>query len=618
MIAVRMYRILPKRYRLRLIQLLPPHRQLWLVRQLTRQRSLPRPAAAGALIRVRDGGRAVLALVVTEMTAARAWQQNLDAVTTVLDREGVDHFCVRPVDDAHSVVAVHRRDRARTLDALRSAAELAGARIRTGRITDAGFRAGRAARTGVQVFFPFTDPRGTTVLGSGSACEIEFWQELPGEDGAPAMLVGPRRNRVAAALPVDGPSVRVGAATINRMLPATGDEPRYRTRAEFADAAPDDVRFPIDAVFTWVDGDDPDWLDRKNATLAAIGAQQINAIAANQSRFTSRDELKYALRSIVAFAPWIRRIHVVTDDQIPPWLDDSHPGLTVISHRDLFAGTGSLPTFNSHAIESRLHLIPGLAEHFIYFNDDMFLGRPVPPTAFFHANGIAKFFLSSAQLEAGPATAFDAPVTAAGKNNRQHVLDRFGRGITQKMQHVPYPLQRSVLEEIERTIPDEVLHTAQHPFRHPEDLSIPSSLQHYWAYLTGRAVPGSIKYTYADLAHPSTPARLAFLLARRATDVFCLNDTDSAVVAQAEQLAIMADFLPRYFPFRSPFELPDDVTAERSALSATQLGLGAQPCPHRGGGGPGVDVEHAEVVAGNLDPGVRHRSGRPPSGGQAR
>ena len=79
------------------------------------------------------------------------------------------------------------------------------------------------------------------------------------------------------------------------------------------------------------------------------------------------------------------------------------------------------------------------------------------PTKFFHANGIAKFFPSTAQLEAGPATVHDAPVTAAGKNNRRHVEERFGRCITQKMQHVPYALQKSVLEEIEAQLPDEVL-----------------------------------------------------------------------------------------------------------------------------------------------------------------
>jgi hypothetical protein len=378
------------------------------------------------------------------------------------------------------------------------------------------------------------------------------------------------------ALPAEADLRWVGPVSLSSFMPPTADQPVYRTRSEFAGVLADDVRFPVDAVYTWVDGSDPDWQQRKNRALGALGREQINTIATNQSRFISRDELKYSLRSVVAYAPWIRRIFLVTDDQIPPWLDESDPRLTVVSHRDLFAGTGTLPTFNSHAIESRLHHIPGLAEHFIYFNDDMFFGRPVSPTAFFHANGIAKFFSSTAQLEAGPPTVHDAPVTAAGKNNRRHIEELFGRSIAQKMQHVPYPLQKSVLAEIERGLPQEVLRTAEHQFRHPGDLSIPSSLQHYWAYLTRRAVPGSIKYTYADLAHPSTPVQLAFLLAQRHCDVFCLNDTDSAEVALGEQAAMMADFLPQYFPFRSPFELPDDEAARRTAFSATELALAAQ------------------------------------------
>jgi hypothetical protein len=382
---------------------------------------------------------------------------------------------------------------------------------------------------------------------------------------------------VASELPLAGEPVRVGPAVLNPMLPDTGDGPRYLSRSDFAAPAPGDARFPIDVVYTWVDGSDPDWVRRKNAALAAIGEEQINTIAANESRFISRDELLYSLRSIDAYAPWVRRIFLVTDDQVPPWLDDSGPRLRVVSHRELFGDTGVLPTFNSHAIESRLHRIPDLAEHFIYFNDDMFLGRPVLPTAFFHANGIAKFFQSPAQLDAGPASVYDTPVTAAGKNNRRHILQRFGRCITQKMQHVPYPLQKSVLAEIEQTLTEEVLGTAAHPFRHPADLSIPSSMEHYWAYLTGRAVPGTIKYTYADLAHPSTPMRLAFLLANRHCDVFCLNDTDSAAVAHEEQAAMMAEFLPQYFPFRSPFELPDDVVAERAKLGTTRPARTAAP-----------------------------------------
>jgi hypothetical protein len=579
MIAHRLYRALPKQFRLRLIEVLPPHRRLWLVRRLTRLGGRGAPAPVGSVVRARDAGSTVLSVVSDDATPAAAWRRNLDAVVTVLDAAGIAYFCFRHADELRSGVGVAAADRGRTLAALRTAGGLRGARIDTGTLTESSFVARRRGRAAVRVYFPVTDPYATTVLGGGNACEIEFWQRIPGTGGAPDTIGTRRRNAVASVLPAAGEPVPVPASTLSPLLPWDESGPHYRSRPEFGGVPADAVTFPVDAVFTWVDGGDPDWLSRKNATLAALGQAQINEIAANRSRFTSRDELRYSLRSIVSFAPWIRRIFLVTDDQLPPWLDETHPMVTVVTHRDLFGTTGTLPTFNSHAIESRLHHVPGLAEHFIYFNDDMFIGRPLRPTKFFHGNGIAKFFSSSAQLEAGPATVYDAPVTAAGKNNRRHVAEHFAHTITQKMQHVPYPLQKSVLREIEDALPAEVRQTAEHQFRHPGDLSIPSSLQHYWGYFTGRAVPGTIKYTYADLAHPSTPVQLAFLLKRRHCDVFCLNDTDSAEVALAEQAAMLADFLPRYFPFRAPFELGDAAAAERAVLSATEIARQAGIAP---------------------------------------
>jgi hypothetical protein len=579
MIAHRLYRALPKDFRLRLVNVLPPHRRLWLVRRLTRLGGRRSPAPIGAIVKARDAGSTVHAVVSDDATPAAVWRRNLDAVVTVLDAAGIDYFCFRHTDELRSAIGVASRDRGRTMQALRDAPELAGATVEPGDLNEMSFVPSRLGKRAVRVYFPVTDPYATTVLGAGIACEVEFWRHVPGIGGAPDAIGTRRRNAVASLLPAVADPVPVSASTLTALLPYSSSGARYRSRPEFAGPPAENVAFPIDAVYTWVDGSDPDWVHRKNAALAEMGRAQINEIAANQSRFTSRDELRYSLRSIVSFAPWVRRIFVVTDDQLPPWLDETHPMVTVVSHRELFGATGKLPTFNSHAIESRLHHILGLAEHFIYFNDDMFLGRPLRPTKFFHGNGIAKFFQSNAQLEAGPPTVFDAPVTAAGKNNRSHIEDRFQRTITQKMQHVPYALQKSVLQEIEDALPDEVLQTAAHQFRHPLDLSIPSSLQHYWAYYTSRAVPGTIKYTYADLAHPSTPVQLAFLLARRHCDVFCLNDTDSAEVALAEQAAMLKDFLPRYFPFRAPFELPDDETADRAALSASQIarrrGIGA-------------------------------------------
>ncbi len=424
-----------------------------------------------------------------------------------------------------------------------------------------------------------SDPGGTAVLGSDFACEVEFWRRVAPEETPISELVAPRGNQVASSLPAQGRSVTVPAARLTRLAPVREESARYRSRAEFAELGYDHVTFPIDAVYTWVDGNDTDWQQRKNQALVAQGEAEINEIAANLSRYVSRDELRYSLRSLVAFLPWIRTIYLVTDDQIPPWLDVDHSLIKVVRHRDIFRDTGRLPTFNSHAIESRLHHIAGLSEHFIYVNDDMFFGRPQLPTTFFHANGLAKFFPSPAQLDVGPATVYDAPVTAAGKNNRRHIRERFGRMITQKMRHVPYPLRKSVLEEIERQLTEDVLGTAEHQFRHPADLSIPSSLQHYWSFLSRKAVPGSIAYTYADLAHPSTPVKLARLLARRDCDTFCLNDTDSAEVSLPEQQAMLSEFLSAYFPFRAPFELPADVEAERAHHTATALAASSLPAP---------------------------------------
>lgn len=595
MIAVRLYRALPKSYRLRFVQLLPPQRQLWLVRRLVRISSRRVAAPLGGIRRARDQGKRINAEVVAEATPLELWRRNLDRVTEALDRSGIDYFVVRTLDPMRSAVAVPAQRKAEVLRVL------SGTDRAVVRHVDASGKQVRAGhrRAMVQVFHPVTDPYGTVTLGQEFACEVEFWRTVPAPDGSGPRLVAPRGNEVAESVPAEGAAVTAPVGRLNRFAPG-GALARYRTRAEFATLSPEHVTFPIDAVYTWVDGDDTDWQQRKNEALRAQGKSEINLIGANNSRYQSRDELRYSLRSLVAYAPWIRQIYLVTDDQVPPWLDLEHPMIRVVRHREIFGDTGRLPTFNSHAIESRLHRIPGLSEHFLYINDDMFFGRPLLPNTFFHTNGLAKFFPSPAQLDVGPATVHDAPVTAAGKNNRRHIEERFGRTITQKMRHVPYPLRRSVLAEIEAELPAEVLETASHQFRHPGDLSIPSSLQHYWSYLSGKAVPGSIRYTYADLAHPSTPVQLAFLLARRHCDVFCLNDTDSTEVLLSEQQAMLSDFLSSYFPFRAPFELRPEIEAERARLTAT--GRAAAYLPDRSADNQPDDQGLSHACVGVADP----------------
>ncbi|MFC7481231.1 stealth conserved region 3 domain-containing protein [Luedemannella flava] len=264
------------------------------------------------------------------------------------------------------------------------------------------------------------------------------------------------------------------------------------------------------------------------------------------------------MRSLFNFAPWVRHIYLVTDDQVPAWLDTTSPHVTVVSHREIFGDAGQLPTFNSHAIETRLHHIPGLSEHFLYFNDDVMLGRPLVPQTFFQGNGLSKMFPSRAKVDPAQIDiSADIPSTAAGKNNRRLISDAFDRQLTFKMKHVPHALRRDVLLELEGRYPAEITATAQHQFRHPGDVSLTSSLYQYYAYLTNRAAIDNIIYMYVDLAAPDTPGLLRLALAKRNYDVYCLNDTDSTPEEMARQSKVLHEFLSAYYPVPAPWELPD-------------------------------------------------------------
>lgn len=91
---------------------------------------------------------------------------------------------------------------------------------------------------------------------------------------------------------------------------------------------------------------------------------------------------RYSLRSLEKNAPWIRHIFIVTNGQVPTWLDTSNPKVSIVTHKEIFKNPKVLPTFSSPSIEMNLHHIRGLSDYFIYFNDDVFLGSPVTPSDF--------------------------------------------------------------------------------------------------------------------------------------------------------------------------------------------------------------------------------------------
>ena len=136
----------------------------------------------------------------------------------------------------------------------------------------------------------------------------------------------------------------------------------------------------IDFVILWVDGKDPAWLKERNKYKAGPNGDD------RTSRYRDWNNLKYLFRGIEKYTPWVRRVHFVTWGHLPSWMNVNHPKLNIVNHRE-FIPEEYLPTFSCNSIELNLHRIDGLAEQFVYFNDDMFVIKDTDPEIFFK-NGL--------------------------------------------------------------------------------------------------------------------------------------------------------------------------------------------------------------------------------------
>ncbi|MFF1292895.1 MULTISPECIES: stealth family protein [unclassified Streptomyces] len=549
--------------------------RLWALRTARARRRLR--AAVPGLRRVTFGRTRLYGRTVAGYTAADAVEADLERVCTLLDGLCVPYFLV-PADHGQGVprqvigVAETHRDTILQRAAQRFASGVgyvgavgpdrgvtAAALWADGKLPRA-LRRAEVLRTGVVRL----GPEGQVLTGLETGCDIEFWRHgrdlatdpswltVPGSrmpDVFGPALVAPRHNPVSEVLPVSAQRPAVVAGR-RRGVP---------TFAPFAEPGIDEVRFPVDAVYTWVDGDDPAMAAKRRAHQA-LSRNTIAPRETGASRYTSHDELRYALRSLEMYAGFVRHVYLVTDSQIPDWLDPRAEGLTVIDHRDILPAD-ALPVFNSHAIESRLHHIPGLSEHYLYFNDDVFINRPVRAEHFFHGNGIARIPLSPLKLGIGAPHPLEPAPNSAGKNARE-IISRFhGRHITHKSLHTPHPQLLSVMREMESLGIEELDRTSYSRFRSTSDVAPASTLHHHWAMATARAVPADYRFRYVQLGTPDMRRRLSRLAAGEDVDFFCLNDVDTPPEARPAAQAAISAFLQRKYPFPSRYESTPRPTA---------------------------------------------------------
>ena len=132
----------------------------------------------------------------------------------------------------------------------------------------------------------------------------------------------------------------------------------------------------IDFVVTWLDSTDPEWQKQYEYYKSKAKGDK------EEARFRKMNVFRYWFRAVERYAPWVNKVYLITNGKFPDWINKENPKLVLVKHED-FMPKECLPTFNSCAIELHMHKIKGLSEHFVYFNDDMFLNGPVTPDYYF-------------------------------------------------------------------------------------------------------------------------------------------------------------------------------------------------------------------------------------------
>lgn len=340
------------------------------------------------------------------------------------------------------------------------------------------------------------------------------------------------------------------------------DDPQHESPSATKELTVREADPLIDVVYTWVDSSDPEWM--KDRAAWSGQSEIVMASAANDERYLDRDELKYSLRSLALYAPFVRNIYIVTHGHRPSWLVDDDDRIRVVPHSEIFPDPSVLPTFNSHAIEASLHRIPGLSENFIYFNDDVFLGRDAEPSDFLTMAGLIKSRFSPSSFVAEDEPAPDAiPTDWASYNAVKLMREEFGMVFDRKQKHVPHTMKKSMLEEMEARFPQVFEQTRASRFRDHGDYAIPSMLAHYYGIATHRAVEWENipkEYAYADTGRIDFEVRLRQIIINDPLFI-CLNVTRHADLDFATQTQLLQRFLTERFPVPSPWEVQPPVTS---------------------------------------------------------
>lgn len=298
----------------------------------------------------------------------------------------------------------------------------------------------------------------------------------------------------------------------------------------------------IDFVIPWVDGNDEYWKKEKDQY------QPQEKTDDGVSRYRDWDNLKYWFRAVEKYAPWVHKVYFVTWGHVPEWLNVNHPKLVIVKHED-YIPKKYLPTFSSHPIELNFHRIEGLSEQFVYFNDDMFLTRPVSPEDFFVKGLPRDCCIESAVMQDN----YDDPFAHILLNTCSIINMHFDKHVVVKKQwkkwfspvygismlrnflmypyhqfssfkffHIPSAFLKSSFQAVWDMEPDILDFVCQNKFRSTFDVN--QYAMKYYQYVTGNFIPQSPKVGRFFIPGRDKDQKLMNAICCQKYKMICIND----------------------------------------------------------------------------------------------
>ncbi len=335
----------------------------------------------------------------------------------------------------------------------------------------------------------------------------------------------------------------------------------------------------IDFVVTWVDGEDEAWQDTKKKYRAH------SDYGDRPERYRNWGWMRYWFRGVEKYAPWVRKVHFVTWGHLPGWLETDHSKLHIVRHED-FLPQELLPVFNSSLIERYLHRIPGLAEKFVLFNDDMFLMGKVSPKDYFR-DGMPCDLLALQPVVANPQNPgmshlFLNNMLVLAKYFRKRDCFRAHPGQFLHVGypplyffynllelcypqlsglytvHGPSPLLRSTYETVWEKEREFLESLGGNRFR--EDSDVNQYLFREWQKLSGQFVPCNVQsaFRYYELQDRGGNGKLLHEIRNGGCRVLCINDTGLPRDVSEVEREVREAFEAR-LPGRSSFEREAEV-----------------------------------------------------------